>query len=98
MCDVCSRLGYADNQGGWVAVRCEEHQGLSARDASDAYVLNEGFVRELAELVERLVMQFSSGAASWLLKAHPALDGEQPLAVLIEEQSCARVISSLGRE
>lgn len=98
MCDVCSHLGYADNHGGWVAVRCEEHRGLSARDASDAYVLNEGFVRELAELVERLVMQFSSGAAPWLLKAHPALDGEQPLAVIIEEQSCVKVLSILAPE
>lgn len=98
MCDVCSRLGYADNQAGWVAVRCEEHRGLSARDTSDAYVLNEGFVRELAELVEQLVMQFNSGAAPWLLKAHPALGGEQPLAVLIEEQSCGKALSILGRE
>lgn len=98
MCDVCSRLGYADNQGGWLAVRCEEHRGLSAMGLSGAYILNERFVSEVAELVELLVMKLEDGAARWLLKAHPALDGEQPLAVIIEEQSCARVLSILGRE
>ena len=98
MCDVCSRLGYADNQGGWLAVRCEEHRGLPARESSDAYVLNERFVGELAEFVEQLVMQLNVDAAKWLLKAHPAIDGEQPLAVLIEDQSCSRVLNTLAQE
>lgn len=98
MCDVCSRLGYADNQGGWVAVRCEEHRGLPARDLSDAYILDEQFVDGLSEAIELLVREFGSGAAQWLLKAHPGLGGEQPLAIIIEEQSCARVLSILGRE
>jgi len=98
MCDVCSRLGYAHNQGGWVAVRCEEHRELPARDLSDASVLDEQFVDELSEAIELLVREFGSGAAQWLLKAHPELSGEQPLAVLIEEQSCARVLSILAPE
>ncbi|HBO3958495.1 hypothetical protein P3C80_30715 [Pseudomonas aeruginosa] len=98
MCDVCSRLGYADNQGGWLAARCEDHRGLPAREVSDAYVLNERFVGELAEFVELLVMKLEDGAARWLLKAHPDLGGEQPLAIIIEEQSCAGVLSILVQE
>ncbi|HBO3959691.1 TPA: hypothetical protein P8N89_005490 [Pseudomonas aeruginosa] len=98
MCDVCSRLGYADNQGGWAAVRCEEHRGLPAMGLSGAYVLNERFVSEVAEFVELLVMKLEDGAVRWLLKAHPDLGGEQPLAIIIEELSCARVLSILVQE
>ncbi|HBO3329397.1 TPA: hypothetical protein ACRNQ3_005951 [Pseudomonas aeruginosa] len=98
MCDVCSRLGYADSQSGWVAVRCEEHHGLSARDASDMYALNERFVSELSEVVELLAEELGGSASEWLLKAHPDLGGEQPLAMLIEERSCAEVLRILGRE
>lgn len=98
MCDACSRLGFSDIHGGWAAVRCEEHRGLSARDLSNAYVVDKQFVDELAEAVELLVTEFGSDAAQWLLKAHPDLGGEQPLAVVIEDQSCARVLSILDLE
>ncbi|WP_271007061.1 hypothetical protein [Pseudomonas aeruginosa] len=103
MCDVCSHLGYSDNigvwlDGGWMAVRCEEHRGIPAGEVSGAYVLNEKFVSELTDIVDLSVKKFGRGAALWLLKAHPKLDGEQPLAVIIEEQSCARVLSILVQE